>query len=117
MSMLIGLNQFPLVCFYNQVPVLADPLFRVIFDANILILFRVREDLFAAFLVFKSNLVKTLATFAAVRLYGGDRSIVRQGIGGLRFAVVNCTRNNWPVRISIQKFNNHILPIARQEDS
>src|SRR3954470_17817235 len=70
-GMLISLNQFPLVRFYNQVPILPDPFFGVIFDANILILLRVHEDLLTAFFIFKTDLVKTLTTFAAVGLYGG----------------------------------------------
>src|SRR5262249_14659939 len=96
--------------------VVADPFFGIVFNANVLVLFGVHEDLFAALFVFEAEFVEATPTLAAVGFDGGYRRLIRQGIRRFGFAVVNGTSDDWPIGIAIEKFDDDLLANARNED-
>src|SRR5689334_11896589 len=95
--------------------VIADPFFGVVLDTDLLILFGVHEHLFAALLVFEAKFVEAAATLAAVRLDGGHRRVVRQGVRRFRFAIVNRAGDDWPVGVAIEKLDDDFLANPRDE--
>ena len=49
-------------------PVIGYPFLAVVLDADILVFFRVDEDLFLTFLVFEANFVETIPAFGTIGL-------------------------------------------------
>ena len=113
----VSLDQFILVLLDDQVPVFADPFLGDFFNANVLVLFSVQKNLFAAFLVFEAEFVETLSAFAAVGFDGGPGGVVRQRVGRLGIAVINRADDNRTVRIAIEKFHDDLLADPRQKES
>src|SRR6266436_1984812 len=97
-------------------PVVSDPFLCVVFDANVLVLLGVHEDLFAAFLIFEPEFVEATTALAAVGFDGGDRRILRKRIGRLGFAIVNRASDDWPIGIAIEELDDDFLADAGDED-
>ena len=54
----VVLHGFELVFLDHQMTIVADPFEAIVFDAAVLVLLAVDEDLFLAFLIFESDLVE-----------------------------------------------------------
>src|SRR4051794_4216832 len=95
-----------------KMPVVADPFLGIVFDTDILVLLGMDEYLFAALFVFEPEFIEPAATLAAVGFDGGHRGIVRKGVRGLGFAIINCAGDNRPVRISVEELDDDFLSNA-----
>src|SRR5215467_6013745 len=95
--------------------IVANPFLGVVFDTNVLVFFGMHEHLFAPLLVFEAKFVEATTALAAIGLNRRNRRLVRQRIRRFGFAIVNCAGDNWPIGISIKKFNDHFLANTRDE--
>src|SRR5215469_3602020 len=68
LGMAVACHLLQLVALNDQMTILPDPLFPIILDPNVHVLFAMDEDLFAALLVFYSKLIEAAATLRAHRL-------------------------------------------------
>src|ERR1035437_1509043 len=82
-----------------------------------MILLTVNEELLFALLVLKTNLIKPHSSLARIALDGGFGFFVRQRVRRYIGTVQHTPRNDGPIRIALNKFNQHLMPDSWEENA
>lgn len=103
---------------YFERLVVSDALPLVIFDQDVPVFFALKVDLFSSALVLETEFVEVAGTAtggasgfdAALGFVGGEPV---KGWGG---GVIDCTHNDRPVRIAVDKIDENLIAYARKRD-
>src|SRR6266496_900652 len=96
----------------------ADLVGLVVLDLNVEVFLGVDVELLLALLVLEADLIEVVqcAAHAAAGLDAALRLVLGQGIGRHLLGVVDAADDDGPVRIALQKSDNHLLADARDVD-
>src|SRR4051812_41370874 len=91
----------------------SDRLQTILLGREIQLAFSMEEYLLLTFGVFEAQLVEAATAFGAGCLQSRSCPITRKLVGWNLFGVVHTTGHEWAVRVSLQKFDHHLLSYSR----